>query len=68
MKRVDPYLTNKAQARYPTAEVYCSLGSWYMDRGPRYELVSLGASFHEARAALRVILRAEAARAEEDSR
>lgn len=65
MKRIDAFLTNKAQARWPEAIVYESEGRWFLDRGPRFDLAELGGDFFRARAALRLILRAEAARDED---
>lgn len=65
MKRIDAFLTGKAQARWPEALVYEADGRWFLDRGPRFELAELGDGFFRAREALRLILRAEAARENE---
>lgn len=64
MKRVDGFLSRKAQAVWPCALVYCDEQTpqvWMLVR-PTVEDVGLGASFHDAKQALDAIMNAAKAR------
>ena len=62
MKRVDGYLSRKAQAAWPTAVVYCDeepqTQRWTLER-EGVETVGLGSSFGAARGALYALIAAE---------
>jgi hypothetical protein len=66
MKRVDAYLSGKAQAFWPTALVYCETGPdgsmKYLLERREGETLDLGAQFGEAKAALLAVRNALAAR------
>jgi len=60
MRRVDGYLSRRAQAAWAGALVYCDMetGQWALER-PDLETVGLGDSFGAARAALLALVNAE---------
>ena len=68
MKRVDAYLSRKAQAFWPTAVVYCETGedgaAKYLLERREGETLELGREFGEAKAGLFALRNAHAARKE----
>ncbi len=63
MRTVDAYLSRKVQPPWPSAVVYkTSDGRFVMERGNGVDDLDLGGKFSEAKAAVDVIIRAEAAR------
>ncbi len=65
MKRLDGYLTRKAQAVFPTATVYCDEAGpvqvWTLERGGA-ETIGLGGSFRSAHGAVVALVKAEKAK------
>jgi len=68
MRRVDGYLSRKAQAFWPTALVYCETGpggtARYLLERREGETLDLGANFGEAKAGILVLRDAHVARKE----
>ena len=64
-KRLDGYLTRKAQAVFPTALVYCDeagpLQVWTLERAGE-ETIGMGSSFNAAHQAVVALVKAEKAK------